>query len=164
MLYDRQIRLDIIMAAKGYSSHTDNNKVGEIASSTFVSLDDDTLVAEAAKALYKHENRTIIVTHYDRNSEQRIPVGIVTEKDIIFRVVAQNKGPFKVTLKDIMSSPIITIDSDKSVKDALTLLKQKGINRLPVVNEGILVGLVTTEMIAHTHAGDFGLGNFNSSS
>ena len=136
------------MVKETSSSHIDN-KVGEIASTTFVSLDEDTLVAEAAKALYKQETCTIIVTHYDRNSRQRIPIGIVTERDIIFRVVAQNKGPFKVTLKDIMSSPIITIDYNKSAKEALTLLKQNGINRLPVVNEGILIGLVTTEMIVH---------------
>lgn len=134
------------MSAKR-SSPTDN-KVKDIASTTFLSLDEDTLVAEAAKALYKQETCTIIVTHYDSTSGQRIPVGIVTERDIIFRVVAQNKGPFKVTLKDIMSSPIITIDSDKSAKSALAVLKQNGINRLPVVNNGTLIGLVTTEMIA----------------
>ena len=134
------------MSAKK-SSQTDN-KVRDIASTTFVSLDEDTLVAEAAKTLYKQETCTIIVTHYDSTSRQRIPIGIVTERDIIFRVVAQNKGPFKVTLKDIMSSPIITIDSDKSAKNALAVLRQNGINRLPVVNKGTLIGLITTEMIA----------------
>jgi CBS domain-containing protein len=105
-------------------------------------------VAEAAKTLYEQESCTIIVTHYDSTSRQRSPIGIVTERDIIFRVVAQNKGPFKVTLKDIMSSPIITIDSDESAEKALAILKQNGINRLPVVNKGNLIGLVTTEMIA----------------
>ena len=134
------------MSAKK-SSQTDN-KVRDIASTTFVSLDEDTLVAEAAKTLYKQETCTIIVTHYDSTSRQRIPIGIVTERDIIFRVVAQNKGPFKVTLKDIMSFPIITIDSDESADKALAILKQNGINRLPVVNKGNLIGLITTEMIA----------------
>jgi CBS domain-containing protein len=134
------------MSAKR-SSQTDN-KVMDIVSTTFVSLDEDTLVAEAAKTLYEQESCTIIVTHQDSTSGQRIPIGIVTERDIIFRVVAQNKGPFKITLKDIMSFPIITIDSDESAEKALAILKQNGINRLPVVNNGNLVGLVTTEMIA----------------
>jgi CBS domain-containing protein len=138
------------MSAKGSSSSPQtDNKVSDIASTAFVSLDGDTLVAEAAKALYEQETCTIIVTHYDSISKQRIPIGIVTERDIIFRVVAQNKGPFKITLKDIMSAPIITIDSDKSDKEALVILKQNRINRLPVVNKGNLIGLVTTEMIAH---------------
>ena len=134
------------MSAKR-SSQTDN-KVMDIVTTTFVSLDEDTLVAEAAKTLYEQESCTIIVTHPDSTSGQRIPIGIVTERDIIFRVVAQNKGPFKITLKDIMSFPIITIDSDESAEKALAILKQNGINRLPVVNNGNLIGLVTTEMIA----------------
>jgi CBS domain-containing protein len=136
------------MFTKRSSSSQTDNKVRDIASTAFVSLDEDTLVAEAAKALYEQETCTIIVTHYDSTSARRIPVGIVTERDIIFRVVAQNKGPYKVTLKDIMSSPIITIDSDKSDKEALVILKENGINRLPVLSNGTLIGLVTTEMIA----------------
>ena len=134
------------MSAKR-SSHTDN-KVADIASTTFVSLDEDTLVADAAKTLYEQESCTIIVTHYDPTLRQRSPIGIVTERDIIFRVVAQNRGPFKVTLKDIMSFPIITIDSAESAEKALAILKHNGINRLPVINKGNLIGLVTTEMIA----------------
>ena len=120
------------MASERSASNTDN-KVGEMASTAFVSLDEETLVAEAAKALYKQETCTIIVTHCDPKSGQRAPIGIVTERDIIFRVVAQNQGPFKVALKDIMSSPIITIDFDKSVKEALNLIKQNKINRLPLL-------------------------------
>jgi CBS domain-containing protein len=129
------------------ADNNNNNKVRDIASTAFVSLDEDTVVAQAAKALYEQETCTIVVTHYESTSGQRIPVGIVTERDIIFRVVAQNKGPYKITLKDIMSSPIITIDSDKSAKEAIAVLKENKINRLPIVNNGALIGLVTTEMI-----------------
>jgi CBS domain-containing protein len=129
------------------NNNNNNNKVRDIASTAFVSLDEDTVVAQAAKALYEQETCTIVVTHYESTSGQRIPVGIVTERDIIFRVVAQNKGPYKITLKDIMSSPIITIDSDKSAKEAIAVLKENKINRLPIVNNGALIGLVTTEMI-----------------
>jgi CBS domain-containing protein len=60
-----------------------------------------------------------VVTHLNSSTGQKIPVGIITERDIIFRVVAQNRGPFKIELKDIMSAPIITIDADKSVEEAL---------------------------------------------
>jgi CBS domain-containing protein len=133
--------------ANNNNNNNNNNKVRDIASTAFVSLDEDTVVAQAAKALYEQETCTIVVTHYESTSGQRIPVGIVTERDIIFRVVAQNKGPYKITLKDIMSSPIITIDSDKSAKEAIAVLKENKINRLPIVNNGALIGLVTTEMI-----------------
>lgn len=119
-----------------------------MADRTFISLDQDTLVAEAAKTLYEQQGCSVIVTRNDRNTGRRIPIGIVTERDIIFRVVAQNRGPFKVTLKDIMSSPIVTVHSEKSPKEALSILKQKKINRLPVVDGGgQLVGILTTQAI-----------------
>jgi CBS domain-containing protein len=125
-----------------------SRKVIDIVDTSFVSLDENTIVAEGAKALYEQESCSIIVTRHDPYGGQRIPVGIVTERDIIFRVVAQNKGPFKVMLKDIMSAPITTIDPDKSLEEALAVLKKKEINRLPVIHKnGALIGLVTTEMI-----------------
>jgi signal-transduction protein with cAMP-binding, CBS, and nucleotidyltransferase domain len=85
---------------------TEDMKVKDIADTAFVSLDENTIVAEGAKALYTQEQCSIIVTHLDYITGQRIPVGIITERDIIFRIVAQNRGPFKVTLKEIMSSPM----------------------------------------------------------
>jgi CBS domain-containing protein len=122
-------------------------KVKDIADRTFISLDQDTLVADAAKTLYEQEGCSVIVTRNDHDGH-RIPVGIVTERDIIYRVVAQNMGPFKVTLKDIMSSPLVTINSEKSPKEALSLIKHKKINRLPVVDaDGRLIGILTTQAI-----------------
>ena len=123
-------------------------KVKDIADRTFISLDQDTLVADAAKTLYEQEGCSVIVSRNDRDRGYRIPVGIVTERDIIFRVVAQNRGPFKVTLREIMSRPLITIHSEKSPKEALSILKHKKINRLPVIDgDGRLIGIITTEMI-----------------
>jgi CBS domain-containing protein len=124
-----------------------DNRVRDIVDTAFVTLDENTLVAEAAKALYAQERCTIVVTHLDAGTLQRIPVGIITERDIIFRIVAQNRGPFKVTLKDIMSAPIITINADKSVEEAIAILNEHKINRLPVVHDSSIIGIVTTGMI-----------------
>ena len=123
------------------------SKVRDIVDTAFVTLDENTLVAEAAKALYAQERCTIVVTHLNAGSGQRAPVGIITERDIIFRVVAQNRGPFKATLKDIMSTPIITIDADKSIEEAMEILNKHKINRLPVVHDSSIIGIVTTGMI-----------------
>lgn len=129
-------------------------KVKDIADTTFVSLDEDTLIAVAAKALYEREGCSIIVTKTESedammdNSRKRRPVGIVTERDMIFRVIAQNKGPFKVMLKDIMSSPLVTIGGGSPLKEAISIMKKRNINRLPVLDKhGELVGLITTQMI-----------------
>jgi CBS domain-containing protein len=124
-----------------------HHRVRDIVDTAFVTLDEYTLIAEAAKALYAQERCTIVVTHLDAAAGQRVPVGIITERDIIFRVVAQNRGPFKAKLKDIMSAPIITIDADKSIEEALAILKKHKINRLPVVHDSSIIGIVTTGTI-----------------
>ena len=124
-----------------------HDRVRDIVDTVFVTLDENTLVAEAARTLYKQERRTIVVTRLNASPGQRIPVGIVTERDIIFRVVAQNRGPFKIELKDIMSAPIITIDTAKSIEEAKAILNKHQINRLPVVHDRSIIGIVTTERI-----------------
>ena len=123
-------------------------RVKDIVDTAFVTLDENTLVAEAAKALYAQERCTIVVTRLlNASTGQRIPVGIITERDIIFRVVAQNRGPFKTTLTDIMSTPIITIDADKSIEEAIAIFNKHKINRLPVVHDSSIIGIVTTGII-----------------
>jgi CBS domain-containing protein len=124
-----------------------HDRVRDVIDTAFIALDENTLVAEAAKALYAQERCTIVVTHLDIDNGKRIPVGIITERDIIFRVVAQNRGPFKVTLRDIMSAPIITIGEDISVEEAMALLNKHKINRLPVVHDSSIIGIVTTGTI-----------------
>jgi CBS domain-containing protein len=124
-----------------------HDRVSDIVDRVFVTLDENTLVAEAARILYKQERRTIVVTHFNSTTGKRVPIGIVTERDFIFRVVAQNRGPFKTELKDIMSAPVVTIDVDKSVGEAMTILNEHQINRLPVIQDGSIIGIVTTERI-----------------
>ncbi len=139
--YNNTLAEHFILVAKSH------DRVRDIVDTAFVTLDENTLVAEAAKALYAQERCTIVVTHLDAGTGERVPVGIITERDIIFRVVAQNRGPFKVTLKDIMSAPIITIDADKSVEEAMAILNKYKINRLPVVHDSSIIGIVTTGII-----------------
>lgn len=72
------------------------------------------------------------------------PVGIVTEKDLISKVVARNKVPSKVTVEEIMSQPLITISPNTSLREAARIMMKRGIRRLPVVNNnGELVGIIT---------------------
>ena len=139
--YNNILAEHFLLVAKRY------DRVRDIVDTAFITLDENTLVAEAAKALYSQERCTIVVTQLDAGTRQRIPVGIITERDIIFRVVAQNRGPFKVKLKDIMSTPIFTIEEDKSVEEAMGILNKHKINRLPVVHHSSIIGIVTTEMI-----------------
>lgn len=71
------------------------------------------------------------------------PVGIVTERDILERVVRAGKDPNKTRAEEIMSSPLISIEADKTVKDALILMRDKKVRRLGVTRRGRLIGIVT---------------------
>ncbi|WP_158385253.1 CBS domain-containing protein [Candidatus Nitrososphaera evergladensis] len=123
-------------------------KAGKVADKAFVSMDENTLVADAAKTMYERKECTIIVTRNDPNTRSRIPAGIITERDIIYRIVAQNRGPFKVTLKDIMSAPLITVDSEATAEQALSIMKENDIGRLPVISrKGVIMGLLTMKML-----------------
>ncbi|MGQ9514215.1 MAG: CBS domain-containing protein [Thermoproteota archaeon] len=75
------------------------------------------------------------------------PVGIVTERDILERVLKSGKDPSKTLAQDIMSSPVLTIDSNKPVSHALKIMRDKNIRRLGVVKGGKIIGIVTERRI-----------------
>jgi signal-transduction protein with cAMP-binding, CBS, and nucleotidyltransferase domain len=123
-----------------YSSSYLSQKVESIAEKNYETLSEDTLVGEAAKVMKDKDVLSVLVTSKDSNE----PIGILTERDILYRVLAENKGPFKVTLKKIMSSPLITIAEGEPVKNAVLLMRSKCIRRLAVKNAGgNITGLIT---------------------
>lgn len=125
-----------------------SKKIIDFAERDFVSLDENILVGEAAKTMYERSICSAIVTHNDETSKLRLPIEIITARDMLHRVIAQNRGPFKATLKDIMSAPLITIDRNASTKDAILLMRSKNITRLPVLNEdGEMLGIVSLKLI-----------------
>ncbi len=76
--------------------------------------------------------------------ENNKPIGIVTEKDLIVKIVAKNLSPASVKVSEIMSKPLITIKPTKSVREAANIMMKNGIRRLPIVNnDGDLIGIIT---------------------
>jgi glycosyltransferase involved in cell wall biosynthesis len=75
--------------------------------------------------------------------EDYAPVGIVTERDIIERILKQEKDIESTTVREIMSSPLVTIEADKSIREALEVLRGHNIRRLVVTKNGNLIGLTT---------------------
>jgi CBS domain-containing protein len=94
--------------------------------------------------MYERDVCSVIVTHNDSERLLRQSVGMITARDFLQEVVAQSKGPFKLTLKDTMSTPLITINKEVLTKDAIMLMKGKNITRLLVINEaGEVLGVVS---------------------
>ena len=71
------------------------------------------------------------------------PVGIVTKQDLILKVMAKERELSKSKVSDIMSTPLITIDPDASVEDAVNAMVKHGVQRLPVVRDSIMYGIFT---------------------
>jgi len=71
------------------------------------------------------------------------PVGIVTERDIVTKVVAENRASSSLRVRDVMSTPVVSVHPHEDVEAAARKMSQRRIRRLPVVQDGKLVGVVT---------------------
>ena len=75
------------------------------------------------------------------------PIGIVTERDLVIHVLANNLNPSTVLVQNIMSSPVISVDIKTSLIDAVKLMAKRKIRRLIVMDKGKLVGIITSRDI-----------------
>jgi len=83
--------------------------------------------------------------------EESKPVGIVTERDIIVKVVSRNKVPSEVLVEEVMNYPLITVTPETSAREAGRIMLKRGIRRLPVVNGDKLVGIITdTDLLSYS--------------
>lgn len=115
-------------------------QVSEIMDKDPAILDLSTSIIEAAKVMRDRGISSVLV----RDPESGIIKGIVTERDILYRVVAGAVGIFKVNIGKIMSSPLLTVGKKTSCLDAILLMRKKGMRRLPVIDDdGKTVGIVT---------------------
>jgi len=94
-------------------------------------------VEEAAKLLKKRGVSTMII-EVDGN-----PVGILTDRDLVTKVLADGLDPKTTRVQDIMSSPIVMIPHDESISTAARVMSRKRIRKLPVVREGEIVGILS---------------------
>jgi CBS domain-containing protein len=104
-----------------------------------VILDDLASINEAARTMEANSVTSILV----RDSNNGSVTGIVTERDIIYRAVAKSLGMYKVNIGKIMSSPLITVDKLTPCIDAIKIMRENGLRRLPVLDKGNIIGIVT---------------------
>jgi len=110
----------------------------------FVIMDEKSNVADAVKRMNKKNAETIIVT----NNEGKLS-GIITDSDILNKVVMTGEDSDQIFIKTIMSYPVITISSKATVKDALELMRVNAIKRIPVTDNIRILGIITQESLAN---------------
>lgn len=122
-------------------------KVSQAMEKSVMVVELNTTARECAKAMAKRGVSCAVITQRGR------PVGIITERDLVSKVMAEAIEADKALVRDIMSTPLITISPDALLQDAAALMAEYRVRRLVVVdNAGALVGIVTTGDIARTMA------------
>ena len=103
----------------------------------FVKVDRDVKVRQAAQMMRDYGIGSVFVT----SGEQII--GILTDTDLVRRVVAVGADPSEIQVEKIMSAPIVTIEGDKTLLDANDLMAREHIRHLGITKEGKLVGMIS---------------------
>ena len=116
--------------------------VKDLMSKKVNKIDYKKTVYDASKVMAKERRGYVVVTNKGK------PIGILTDSDVLEKVIAKGKNPKKVKVKDVMSSPLITISPDEEIIEASRLMRKNLIKRIPVVEKGKLVGIITDTDIA----------------
>ena len=123
----------------GISNITLDDPLYNIVDKNIVMLQADSLAEQAVKAMKDKGVRCVLVLH---NNEA---IGIVTKTDILFKVIAQGKSLSKVRVREIMSSPVITLPASSSIEQALRVMEKHDIRQVLVGSSYSIVGMVSRE-------------------
>jgi CBS domain-containing protein len=116
--------------------------VKDVMSSPVITIEEGAPANRVAELMDKHGLGCIIITN--KNAK---PLGIITERDLVGRVLAKNAKPDSVKAKEVMTSPLITIEPDETISEAARRMSRLNIRRLGVVYKGQLIGLLSSKDI-----------------
>jgi CBS domain-containing protein len=116
---------------------TINLRVKDLMEKNVITVDSTTTVADVIKVMLQSNVWSVVVV------KRGLPEGVVTERDLIRRCVAKGLVPDRLPIEKIMTSPLITIGPDATIREAMSLMVEKEIRRLFVVDDGKIVGRVT---------------------
>jgi len=125
---------------------TDENKVtlktANVMVKKVITVDEKASVKEAADTMNQFGIGSVITTRRGK------PIGIITERDLLKRIVSEGRNAKKTTVKEIMSSPLVVVSTNTDLEEAARLMFEMKIKKLPVTEQNRLVGLVSLTDIA----------------
>jgi CBS domain-containing protein len=112
-------------------------QVKDVMVTSIITIEADSTVKNAAELMEKHDIGCLVVINYGN------PVGIVTERDMLKKVLLQRRDSGKTKVGSVMSAPLITSHPQDDIRDAVRLMNERRIKKLPVLEDGKLIGLVS---------------------
>jgi signal-transduction protein with cAMP-binding, CBS, and nucleotidyltransferase domain len=125
--------------------------VGSISRMPVPTVNCSTAVSEIAKLMVESNAGAVIVI---RNAE---PLGIITERDLVQRVIYEKKNPAEIAAQEIMTSPLITISHNRTIQKALEIMQNNNVRRLVVLKGENMVGLLTERRLLRANFKDLPL-------
>jgi signal-transduction protein with cAMP-binding, CBS, and nucleotidyltransferase domain len=116
--------------------------ISEFVDTTLVIQDGEKTVSDGVKKMEANGVDSLVI-----KDEGKIN-GIVTYRDVLFDVVAKGKDPAKINLKEIMRTPLFTIQKNSKVKDAISLMSKNNIRRLIVLDDKTPIGMISQKVLA----------------
>lgn len=118
--------------------------VGEICNREVIVIQRDETILEAAKLMRQFHVGAVIVV--EKRNGLQIPVGVVTDRDLVVEILATELDEHVITVGDIMAPEIFTIKESAASYEAIELMRRKTARRLPVVDDaGELIGILTLD-------------------
>lgn len=118
--------------------------VGELCVRDVIICNRTTTVQDAAQLMLKYNVGDVLLV--DESGGKRIPVGIITDRDIVVGVVALKLDPARTTAGDLMKREVVTVREDQGVFETIQHMRMNGIRRMPVVDRnGALVGILSID-------------------
>jgi len=128
-------------------------RVGEVCTRPVVSCEASTSAVDAAQKMRAAHIGNLVVVE-DREGAP-VPIGVLTDRDIVIQVVAKEVDPKSLRVGDIMSRDVYTVEEDEPARETIERMRAKGVRRLPVVNKaGTLVGIIALDDLLRTLAED----------
>nr|QNO51192.1 homoserine O-acetyltransferase [Methanosarcinales archaeon ANME-1 ERB6] len=116
-------------------------EVGDVMTPQVVTEDEEAPVTKISMDMEVSGIGSVVITKGGK------PTGIITDRDIATKVIMRNRRPSEIKAKEIMSSPLTTIEPDASIEKACELLAENGIRRVPVIEDDKLVGIISVRNI-----------------
>ncbi|MCD6154796.1 MAG: CBS domain-containing protein [Candidatus Verstraetearchaeota archaeon] len=107
-----------------------------------ITVDSGVSIHEAVKIMKNRESDYLIVLK-DGN-----PIGIITEEDLVRKVLAEERDPRETSVDEVMTSPLITIEPEACLSEAAELMGERNVRKIPVVKDGVIYGIITSKEIA----------------